>query len=65
MLCKRDAVLGQEYYFEPSAHCGVAVDGAGEIVNEFDNQFGKPIRRGSLAGEEERPWMHIQSRVLP
>ena len=62
VLGKRDAVLGQEHDFEPPAYCRVAVDGASQIVDEFDNQFGEPICGGSLAGEEECPWRHVQAQ---
>src|SRR5215469_4413584 len=64
VLRKRDAVLGQEYYLQPSAYYGVAINRASQIVNELDNQFGEAICRGSLSSEEKCARIHIQSRVL-
>src|SRR5208337_4352665 len=64
VLCKRDAVLGQKYDLEPTAYCGVGVDGCSQIVDEFNNHFREPICRRDLAGEKERAWVQIEPRVL-
>src|SRR5208282_5517383 len=44
--------------------CGVAVDGRSQIVNELDDHLGEPVGRRSLAGEKERTWVQVETRVL-
>ena len=63
-LGQRDAVFGQEHHFEPAAHRRIAVDRAGKIVDELDDELGQLIGRRRFAGEEERPRRHLEAGIL-
>src|ERR1022692_1062768 len=65
VLRKRGAVLGQEYNLQPPAYVWVAVDGRSKFVNKLEDPLREPIRGCSFACEKERPWVHVQPRVLP
>ena len=43
---------------------GIAVDGAGQVVDELDDELGQVVGRRRLAGEEERPRRHLEVRIL-
>ena len=62
---ERNIVVRQEDDLEPSAYRRVAIDRAGQIVDEFDDQLGQAIGGRRLAGEEKRPRQHFETRVFP
>jgi len=53
-LGERDVVVGQEHDFEPAARHRIAIDGGGQVVDEFDDQLGEVVGRCRLACEEKR-----------
>ena len=61
---ERGAILGQKHHLHPAADRPVAVDREGKIVDELDDQLGKPVGGRGLAGEEERPRRHGEVRVV-
>lgn len=53
MLGDGHTVIGYEEDLQAAFHRGIAIDGGGEIVNEFDDELGELIGGGSLSGKKE------------
>ena len=64
-LRERNVVFRQEQHLQSSSHGGIAVDGAGKVLDKLDDELGQPVRRRCLAREEKRPRRHFQVRILP
>src|SRR5438552_8560936 len=58
-------MLGQKQYLNATSHRRVAVDRAGQVLNELDDELGKMVGRRRLAGEKERPRRHREVWILP
>jgi hypothetical protein len=56
--------LGQEHDVEAAAHGGIAVDRAGQVVQELDDDLGQVIAGRRFAGEEERARRQLEARIL-
>ena len=54
---------GRKTTLMPSADRGIAVDRAGQIVDELDDELGQLIGRRRFAREEEGAGRHLQVRV--
>ena len=54
-LGEAHVVVRQEHDLEPSAHDGVAVDDARDVVGELDDELRLVVARGRLAGEDLHP----------
>ena len=64
-LGKRHAVFRQEHDLESSADDRISVDGAGQIIDELDDDLGQVVGRRRLAGKEKCPRGHLEIRILP
>ena len=62
-LGERDGVVRQELDPELAADVRVVVDHGADVVDQLDDELREPVRRGRLAGEQERPGRDVQRRV--
>ena len=60
-LGQRDIVIRQKDDLRDCrVHGRIAVDGAGQVVDELDDELGKMVGRRRFAGEEKRPRRRIR-----
>ena len=59
-LGQRDIVFGQEKHLDFSARHGVAVNGARQVVDELDDDFGQVICGRRFAGEQKCARRHFE-----
>jgi len=55
LFCKADIVIGNEHHFEQLTHGWIGIDPAGDIIGQFDDEFGRVIGGRCLAAKNLHP----------
>src|SRR5215469_15138571 len=63
-LRERNVVIGQEDHFETTACHRIAVDRAGQVIDQFYYQLGEVISGCRLASKEEGARRHFDTRIF-
>ncbi len=58
-----DIVIGDENHFQQTVQRRVAIDHAGDVMNQLDHQLGATIAAGRFAGENLDPWCPGRRRL--